>query len=192
MAYSAVASAIFAGRNAGRTENEPCRLLVSLGQMKTTLNAAAENSSVFAKTLNKAINTYDEIAKSDKLFRGISKTVEFASKNVNPLIVCSSALNVATAKDKKSACITEGAGLIGMFACEGWMKRNLDNVLKSLPISKKWMPVVRGVAFVIGSIGASTIASKLAKLFTKTQKSNDEKYAQNQQMFVPQRLSYAA
>ena len=94
---------------------------------------------------------------------------------MNPLIVVSSGINVLTSEDKQSTVIAEAGNLAAMFAMEGWMKKNLDNVLKNLPINKKWMPIVKGIAFVIGSIGASTIGYKIAKTFASKLKIANEK-----------------
>lgn len=121
-------------------------------------NFAADNAKV-------VLNTFDEIAKTDKVFNGLTKVVNFAADNVNPLLVASSGLKVALAdkEERKNTLITESGMLTGMFLGEGWMKKHLDGILAKTPVSKKWIPIVKGVTFVIGSITASTIGHKVGK-----------------------------
>ena len=61
------------------------------------------------------------------------------------------------------------------------MKKHLDDVLKNLPINKKWLPVVRGIAFVIGSIGTSTICYNIGKVLAAKLKVVNEKSQLEQQ-----------
>lgn len=189
--YSGVATGIFAIRNADKTMNDNIgRLPVTVGQSAAIIKAGSEyadkSSSIFkatkavnntdkvlkgfdrianyaSKKIKTVLNTLDDVAKSDKVFNGISKTVKFASDHVNPLIVASSGVNVLTSDDKKSAIITEAGCLAGMFMGEGWMKKNLDRLLTKLPVNKKWIPVIKGVTFVCGSIAASTAGQKIGK-----------------------------
>ena len=67
--------------------------------------------------------------------------------------------------------------IAGMFLGEGWMKGHLDKVvLSKLPISKKWMPIVKGTLFVAGSLTSSAIGQKLGQMFYKNvEKSRAEK-----------------
>ncbi len=188
--YSGVATGIFAIRNADKTMNDNIgRLPVTVGQSAALIKAGAQ----YSNPAKHVLNTLDEIAKSDKIFNGISKTVKFAADHVNPLIVASSGYTVLTAEDKKSALITESGSLAGMFIGEGWMKKNLDGILNKLPINKKWLPVIKGLLFVGGSIGSSTIGQKIGKfaadhwdkpLTTKAQTNNEN--------FVPKSISYKA
>lgn len=114
------------------------------------------------------INTLDDVAKSDKVFNGLSKAVKFASNNVNPLIVASSGLNVALADKKIEKC----------FNSRNWKycrnvhrwrldEKHLDGILNKLPISKKWLPIIKGIVFVTGSITSSSIGQKIAQNWNK-------------------------
>lgn len=164
--YSGVATGIFAIRNAGKTANENIgRLPVTIGQTASVIKAGAEYNNAVSKQAKVVLNTCSEIAKTDKVFKGLTKAVKFASDHVNPLIVVSSGLNVAMAKkeERKKTIISEAGCLIGMFAGEGWMKKNLDKYLNKLPINKKWIPIIKGVLFVAGSITSSTIGQKIGK-----------------------------
>ena len=57
------------------------------------------------------------------------------------------------------------------------MKKHMDKVILSkLPVSKKWMPVVKGTLFVAGSLTSSAIGQKLGKMFfNNIEKSRAEK-----------------
>jgi hypothetical protein len=167
---------LFFLRNGNRAQNgEGGRGFVAIGQGAKVVKQICEYDNIFGKSAKSAVNAFKTVAQNDKVFNGISKGVKFASENVNPLIVVSSGINVLTSEDKQSTVIAEAGNLAAMFAMEGWMKKNLDNVLKNLPINKKWMPIVRGIAFVIGSIGASTIGYKIAKTFASKLKAANEK-----------------
>lgn len=167
---------LFFLRNGNRAQNgEGGRGFVAIGQGAKVVKQICEYDNIFGKGAKSAVNAFKTVAQNDKVFNGISKGVKFASENVNPLIVVSSGINVLTSEDKQSTVIAEAGNLAAMFAMEGWMKKNLDNVLKNLPINKKWMPIVRGIAFVIGSIGASTIGYKIAKTFAAKLKVTNEK-----------------
>ena len=164
--YSGVATGIFAYRNANKTANENIgRLPVTVAQSAAVLKAGAQYDNAVSKQAKVVLNTLDEVAKTDKVFRGLTKVVKFAENNVNPLIVASSGLNVLTAdkKDRKKTLISESGCLAGMFIGEGWMKKNLDGILAKLPVNKKWIPIIKGVTFVIGSISASTLGEKIGE-----------------------------
>ena len=164
--YSGVASGIFAIRNCEKTTNGDIgRLPVSIGQTAGVLKASAQYNNALSKQAKVVLNTFDEIAKSDKLFKGLTKVVNFAADNVNPLIVVSSGVKVAMAdkEERKNTLITETGTLAGMFLGEGWMKKHLDGILDQLPINKKWIPIIKGVTFVAGSISASTLGNKIGK-----------------------------
>lgn len=189
MAYSPIATFGFVGTNANKVANgDWTRYTVLGGQClnaaESTAQTIAKKSSVFAKTYDHAATAWENLAKSDKVFNGVSKTVKFLKKNINPMIVASGVTKVALAKkeDREKTLYSEGAMIAGMFLGEGWMKKHLDKVvLSKLPVSKKWMPIVKGTLFVAGSLTASTIGQKLGQaLFKRIEKSREEKAAKLQ------------
>lgn len=196
--YSGVASGIFAIRNCDKTTSGDIgRLPVTIGQGAAVIKAGAQYNNPISRHAKVVLDTFDDIAKSDKVFKGLSKAVKFAADNVNPLIVASSGVKVAMAdkEERKKTLITEAGSLAGMFLGEGWMKNHLDGILSNLPIGKKWLPIVRGVTFVAGSITASTLGNKVGKkvaqywdkpLF-KTEQSTQDKETE-----VYQRMDYKA
>ena len=167
---------LFFLRNGKRAqEGEGGRGFVAIGQGAKVVTQICEYDNIFSRGAKSAVKAFKTIAENDKVFNGISKGVKFASENVNPLIVVSSGINVLTSEDKQSTIIAEAGNLAGMFAVEGWMKKHLDDVLKKLPINQKWKPIVRGIAFVIGSIGASTLCYNIGKVFAAELKTINEK-----------------
>lgn len=190
-----VANMLFFVRNGNRAQGgEGGRAAVAIAQGTKFVNQVSQYDNMFAKGTKSALNAFNKIAENDKLFKGISKGVNFAKDHVNSLIVVSSGLNVITSKDKKTELICESGNLLGMFAMEGWMKKNLDKYIQKLPVSNKWKPIVRGITFVAGSIGASTlcynIAKKIAKSF-KTPRELEAQEAENKK-FVPKNIAYCA
>lgn len=161
--FSPVATTIFCVRNGDKTASGDFgRLPVTVGQGAAVIKAGAEYNNPISKGLKTFLNTSETIAKSDKFYRGLSKTVKFAADNVNPLIVASSGLKVLLAdkEERKDTIIKESVGLSAMFLGEGLMKKHMDKVLTKLPVGKKWIPIIKGIAFVAGSIGASTLGYK--------------------------------
>ncbi len=149
--------------------------------------------SYFKKAPRNMINWLNNIAENDKVFGKLSKTVDFASKNVNNLIVVSSGVKVLTAKDKQSECIAQAGNLAGMFAVEGWMKKNLAKYIDKLPLHSKIKPVIEGILFVLGSITGSTICYNIGKkIAAKLKKSNEEYQVQQVQNNLPQKISFKA
>jgi len=175
MAFSPVATYAFVGTNYNKVAGgDWTRYPVLSGQCinaaESTAQTIAKECSIFANTYNKVSSKLNTLAKSDKVFNGVSKTVKFVKNNINPLIVASGVTKVALAKkeDREKTFFSEGAMIAGMFAGEGWMKKNLEKVvLSKLPVSKKWMPVVKGTLFVAGSLTSSAIGQKIGQFIYK-------------------------
>ncbi len=177
MSYSDVATVGFAVRNIDKTTSGDWgRLLVALGQTANAIKAGAEHNSY----LKSGVNALKKVAESDSVFKGVSKGVKFVSNNINPLIVVSSGYNVLTAKkeERKKTLFSESGCIAGMFLGEGWMKKNLNPIIEKLPVSNKWKPVIKGLIFIGGSIGSSTIGQMLTekayKYWDKPQKQPEQ------------------
>lgn len=162
MSFSDVATVGFAIRNVDKTTSGDLgRLPVAVGQTVNAIKAGAEYNSF----LKRGVNVVKKVAESDSVFKGISKGVKFVSNNINPLIVVSSGYNVLTAKkdERKKTLFSEAGCIAGMFLGEGWMKKNLNPIIEKLPVSNKWKPVIKGLVFIGGSIGSSTIGQMLTE-----------------------------
>lgn len=162
MSFSDVATVGFAIRNVDKTTSGDLgRLPVAVGQTVNAIKAGAEYNSF----LKRGVNAVKKVAESDSVFKGISKGVKFVSNNINPLIVVSSGYNILTAKkeERKKTLFSEAGCIAGMFLGEGWMKKNLNPIIEKLPVSNKWKPVIKGLIFIGGSIGSSTIGQMLTE-----------------------------
>lgn len=162
MSFSDVATVGFAIRNVDKTTSGDLgRLPVAVGQTVNAIKAGAEYNSF----LKRGVNAVKKVAESDSVFKGISKGVKFVSNNINPLIVVSSGYNILTAKkeERKKTLFSEAGCIAGMFLGEGWMKKNLNPIIEKLPVSNKWKPVIKGLVFIGGSIGSSTIGQMLTE-----------------------------
>ena len=88
--FSAVASGIFAVRNAKKTENgEVGRSAVTLGQTAGVVQEVAKYDGTIAKTARSACSVFSDLAKENKAFEYAGKVTKFAVNNVNPLICVS-------------------------------------------------------------------------------------------------------
>lgn len=162
MSFSDLATVGFAIRNVDKTTSGDLgRLPVAVGQTVNAIKAGAEYNSF----LKRGVNVVKKVAESDSVFKGISKGVKFVSNNINPLIVVSSGYNILTAKkeERKKTLFSEAGCIAGMFLGEGWMKKNLNPIIEKLPVSNKWKPVIKGLIFIGGSIGSSTIGQMLTE-----------------------------
>ena len=162
MSFSDVATVGFAIRNVDKTTSGDLgRLPVAVGQTVNAIKAGAEYNSF----LKRGVNAVKKVVESDSVFKGVSKGVKFVSNNINPLIVVSSGYNVLTAKkeERKKTLFAEAGCIAGMFLGEGWMKKNLNPIIEKLPVSNKWKPVIKGLIFIGGSIGSSTIGQMLTE-----------------------------
>lgn len=166
MSFSDVATVGFAIRNVDKTTSGDLgRLPVAVGQTVNAIKAGAEYNSF----LKRGVNAVKRVAESDSVFKGVSKSVKFVSDHINPLIVVSSGYNILTAKkeERKKTFFSEAGCIAGMFLGEGWMKKNLNPIIEKLPVSNKWKPVIKGLIFIGGSIGSSTIGQILGEKIYK-------------------------
>ena len=199
-----VQSALFGTRNSllgtgimAPEQNNQVRTLVAFGQAiyaLTKLNSVLSNSSTPIKNApQKVIDLCNRVSENSKVFGKLEKVVDFASKNVNNLICVSSGIKVLTAKDKESEFWAQTGNIAGMFAGEGWMKKNLAKYVDKLPINSKMKPVIEGILFVMGSITGSTICYNIAKkIVAKTKKTNEEYKAQEAQKAMPRNIAVKA
>lgn len=193
-AVDLIKSTGFGARNTGKAGNgDVVRAGVAAGQLTNAVRAGKSSSNtLISATSSKIANVCENLTKNNQAFAKISKVVDFASKNVNPLIVVSSGVKVATAKDKVSEAINQTGTLTGMFLCEGWMKKNLGKYIAKLPINQKYKAVLEGLAFIAGSIGASTLGYEAAKKISGGIKNVENKIKDQDHPFTSKKLEYKA
>lgn len=192
--YSSLATGIFAIRSGNKAiEGDPGRVPITFVQGASVLKAAARYNNKFSNTIRSAFDVCDEIAKTDKLFSGLTKVVKFASEHVNPLIAAVSGIKVICADDKKTALLTEGGCVAGMMIGEGIMKKHLEGILSGLKISGKWSALLKGLIFVTGSISSSTLGHKIGGYIAEQFITPEElAKAQLKSKSLPKSFSYKA
>lgn len=178
MAFSGLASLTFTVRSADKTANGDIgRAPVTLVQGASVVKAAKEYQNPLSKMLKYAITT----ACKDENVKKAARVMNFAADNINYLIGLSCILKVGMAKeeDRTKTLIAETGCFTGMILGEGWMKKNLNKYLEQLTINKKWIPLIKGIVFVTGSITCSTfgeyICKKIANYWDKPLVKQNEK-----------------
>lgn len=196
--FSAVASGIFAYRNADKTKNGDIgRGAVTLGQTAGLVQEVAKYDGFAANAARSTLSVFSDLAKQNKAFEYAGKVTKFAIDNVNPLICASSVIKTAMAEDKVGTGITEATALSAMFAGEGMVKMYYDKVansnevksgMKKLSNKKIMKPVfeyvekhklggkigavVKGLIFVGGSMGSYAIGQKFGEDFSSRVKAS--------------------
>ena len=162
MAFSPVASLAFTVRSADKTaDGDIGRAPVTLVQGASVVKAASQYQNPFSKALKSGL----EYVGKDETVKKLAKVANFGAEHVNSLIALSSVIKVGAAKkeDRRNTLIAETGCFTGMILGEGWMKKNLNKYLNQLPVAKKWIPLIKGIVFVTGSISCSTIGLKIGK-----------------------------
>lgn len=187
---------IFGGRNIEKTSDGHIGKAPVAGVQifKSTEEAAKLEGKIgdSARTTLKKLNGW---AKNSKTIDYAGKAVKIASDYVNPLICVSAGIDIMRAdeKDKKAAIVTNVTALTTMFGVEKIMKNHLgdvidsvkDDIIKMKDKSKvaeevvkfaqqvgkgKLTPIVKGVAFVVGSCAAYSVGEKFGKLLLDSEK----------------------
>lgn len=177
-----VSSAIFCVRNIDKaeTQSKPTRGYIAAGQGAKVIDYVAKLDNKVGKTAKTALEALQKVARNEKLVEYAGKAIDFASKNINPLICFSAGMDVLTSDDKESALVTNATALGAMFGVEHLMKKHLDEIPKMdfmKGISEKVMKfakenkcegklpaILHGVAFVIGSCTAYSVGEKFGSL----------------------------
>lgn len=196
--FSAVASGIFAYRNADKTQNgEIGRSAVVLGQTAGLVQEVAKYDGLAANTARSALSVFSDLAKQNKAFEYAGKATQFAVNNVNPLICASGVVKTAMSDDKVKTGITEIAALSAMFAGEGMIKKYYDktvssssvqNGIKQLSENKMFKPIfeylekhklkgkaeaiIKGLTFVAGSMTSYSAGQEMGEHISKRVKAN--------------------
>lgn len=196
--FSPVASGIFTFRNIDKTANGDIgRGAVAYGQAAGVLQEAAKSTGVVGNAARSTMSVFSKMAKQHKAFEYAGKVTKFAVDNVNPLICVAGVFKTLKSDDKVKTGITEACALGTMFAGESLIKNNYDlivnsktckNVLKKASDTKLLKPVfeylakhnlsgkvgniIKGLAFVAGSIGCYSIGQKLGEDLSVCVKAN--------------------
>lgn len=184
-----ISSLIFCCRNTDKAEHgEVGRIPVAIGQATKVGKAVANYHNTVSKGSKSAVTVFEELANKNKAIKYTGQALDWASKNVNPLICASGVVKVGMSDDKVSAGIKEFAALSTMFAGEALMKEHLDELMNSKsvvelvdklnktkclkPLMKKIAEmkcgnsisaVLKGLLFVGGSITSYAIGEHMGK-----------------------------
>ena len=90
---------------------------------KGVANIAKQSSNSVASSIVSAEKAIKDLSNSGKFMNGLSKVINFTADHINPLIVATGAVKVATADDKAEAFSREGIALGAMFGSEALAKR---------------------------------------------------------------------
>ena len=184
---SAVQATIFGSRRVNRVADSKDYVssAVAAGQFKNVKDSIITLDHSIGRGTQSAVNAVQKICKNKPLLEYVGKGVNIASNNVNSLICLSAGVKVFNSDDKVSAAIEQGSALTAMFAAESLMKDHLGSVAKikgvdgiakkvlsfskSTPGCKPVPAIIKGLAFVSGSIFASMAGEKLGKTITGNQ-----------------------
>lgn len=183
-----VKSTIFGFRNADKVVNtdDKGRIFADIGQFTNAAKAAAQLDNIVGKGTQAALTAMGELSGKSKILSCARKGANWASRNVNPLLIGAAGYRVLIAKDKETALKREVFGMTAMFGAEAAMKQffksNIhNNFVNKLPNQKlkALATLTEGILFVMGSIAGSTLGYKLGELFfpekTEIKKKEQEK-----------------
>lgn len=177
--------------------NAPVAAGQGVGSLRAlaTVSEVAPGAKQFTNGLglwaNNVVTGLETASKGEGFLAGCAKTVDFVSRNINPVICVTTALQVALADDKEEAFCDKGTALGFMFAGEkaakeliggkgediakriyklaktGTSKTNLDEITKDVSKLKGKMKVagmaIEGLVLVGSSITSWQIGSKIGK-----------------------------
>ena len=145
---SIISSGIFSTRRANSSfdaisNNNPfvgaMNLDIAAGQVTNAAKGIADIAKEQKNSIYNGVISAEKMIKtaqsSNKFLNGIGKVINYTADHINPIIVATGALKVATAKDKDEALIQEGIALPTMFLFEAGAKK-----LIVMPINKKYNP----------------------------------------------------
>ena len=179
MIDSIVKSSIFGLRNTDKVvnTNDKGRIFATVGQYTNAFKAAAALDNSLGKGAQAAISAMKTASDESKIVRWAGKGANWASKNVNPLLIGAAGYRVLTAEDKGTALKKETLGMSSMFMTESLMKQFLKSdkmVNLRTRISNKYLKaglsILEGIFFVCGSIAGSTAGYKVAEAFIENKK----------------------
>lgn len=202
---SVTRSLIFGSRNIDKSANGQAREGAAVGQIKNVFNEAAKLDGIIGRGAQSALNAFSTFTKSSKPLEYFGKAVDFAAKNVNPLICISAGIDVLNSDDKEYTLTTDAAGLAAMFGTEHLMKKHLGTIVDSvkedaLKIQEKskfakeiieaarkvgkgkLTPIIKGIAFVAGSCTAYSVGEQFGKLLIGREKMNGYSNSINNQV----------
>ena len=180
--YDVIAkSLVFGTRNLDKvtnvTTNDQGRIFATAGQFTNAAKAISNLDNSVGKGASAAINAMGKVAEGNKALNAVAKGVNWASKNVNPLLIGAAGYRVFKADNKMDALRKEAYGMSAMFGVEYAMNslfktQGWAQLLDKIPGSKGKVigKIAQGLLFVCGSIAGSTLGYKIGDSMNKTVK----------------------
>lgn len=176
-------SLIFGTRNFDKVTNSAIhdegRIFATTGQFANAAKAIAALDNKVGKASTAAINAITKATESNRALTTVAKGVNWAAKNVNPLLIGAAGYRVLTSKDKMDTLNKEVFGMSAMFGVEALMKMGFEsaawtNLINKIPGThgKVIGGIIQGLLFVAGSITASTIGAKIGTKVNESIKAN--------------------
>lgn len=187
-------SAIFCTRNIDKTQNgEVGRSAVATGQGVNVVREIGKFDNAAGDAIKSATSIFTKMAQGSKVLGYTEKALDFASKNINPLICVSSGIKVVASDNKTETAINEMGALSGMFLGEGLFKHYQDklfnektvgsvmekvtknktankylNKILDMKYAGKYATLLKGLTFVLVSITSYEVGKKLSSDFANT------------------------
>lgn len=179
-------SLVFGLRNVDKitdaTRHDEGRIFATTGQFAKAFKSAGQLDNYIGTASEAAIRNVEKISQKSKVLEKTLKGVNWASNNVNPLLVGAAAYRVAVADKKLEALNDELCGMSIMFGFEALMKRGFESakwkgIIESIknPKLKTLAKIIQGLLFVTGSVASSTVGYKIGKIANNEVKKNSVK-----------------
>lgn len=183
-----VPSAVFFRNNVEKVKNgEKARGPVAFAQGAKIVEAVAKYHDNTAKTASEAYNIFGKYAQKYKPLDVAGKGVNWATKNVNPLIYASGVYKTLTSDEKLKTGIIQLGAISTMRLGERFMSANMEKVINEKNITdfakkhknvtglksicdsilksgnaNKFAAALKGIAFVCTSMASYAVGEKLA------------------------------
>lgn len=165
-----ISSSLYAYRNWDKAANAKNTLEFSAasgvvaGQLTNVAKATATYDKAVGDTAKEAVNSLSKYRiASTKTGMFAKNTLNWASKNVNPLLCVIEGARVLNDDDKPSAVIEGSSALITMFKSEAFMKTKLNKIVKV----KGWQgAVLKGVVMFLTSFVSYNVGKEVGKTIT--------------------------
>lgn len=179
---NAVATAFFCMRNGEKTEEGHMgRAAVLAGQAKNLFDYITTLDNKYSHGLQNWTQDVRAYSEGNTVLKGAGKVLNFAAKNVNPLLCLSAGIDVAFSDDKVTTAVESSTGLALMFGTEKIMKGYLTkegeeklakDVLKLFKMKSKGIAgfiaqLAFGGLFAAGSIGFYELGHKFGEVVMK-------------------------
>jgi len=164
-----VPSSVFLYNNVKKVENgETARGSVVFAQGSKIATAVAKYHNQTAKTASEAYNIFGKYAQQSKALDYVGRGVNWATKNVNPLICLSAVYKTAKSDDKVHTGITQAGAISGMFLGEGMMKLAQDDIFNAENVTKlaehcKKIPGLKALSEALLNSGGSGKVAAITK-----------------------------